>query len=136
MKYGWFTMLFAALLVAGCAKQEAAAPKAVEKTADKAPQAPAAAEPDKGGAAKVAEEPAAEDHTGHAHAAEPAAAAPAAAGDAPVEVTAAGTNFNPAVEKARIPAGAWFCDMGTVHYARSEAGDGTCPLCKMKLQQK
>jgi hypothetical protein len=26
--------------------------------------------------------------------------------------------------------------MGTVHYARMEKGDGTCPVCHMKLTQK
>jgi rubrerythrin len=51
-----------------------------------------------------------------------------------VEVTAEGTKFDPAVEKAAIPEGAWYCDMGTVHYARSEKGDGKCPLCKMDLK--
>ena len=37
---------------------------------------------------------------------------------------------------ARIPEGAWYCDMGKVHYARSEKGDGVCPLCKMQLTEK
>ncbi|MFU8805941.1 MAG: hypothetical protein ACNA8W_19165 [Bradymonadaceae bacterium] len=52
-----------------------------------------------------------------------------------VEVSAEGTPFEPAVEKASIPEGSWICDMGTVHYARSQEGDGTCPLCNMKLVQ-
>ena len=30
---------------------------------------------------------------------------------------------------------AWSCDMGKVHYARTEKGDGICPLCKMQLTQ-
>ncbi|MBA2664492.1 MAG: hypothetical protein H0U74_19550 [Bradymonadaceae bacterium] len=52
-----------------------------------------------------------------------------------VEVSAEGSTFAPAIEKASIPQGSWICDMGTVHYARTEQGDGTCPLCKMKLVQ-
>jgi hypothetical protein len=50
------------------------------------------------------------------------------------EVSKDGTKFDPPVEKARIPDGAWICDMGTVHYARMERGDGVCPLCKMDLK--
>jgi hypothetical protein len=47
-----------------------------------------------------------------------------------------GTELDPAVPKARIPDGSWMCDMGTVHYARTEKGDGVCPLCGMPLTQK
>jgi glucose/arabinose dehydrogenase len=61
--------------------------------------------------------------------------APAAAA-ALVEVSASGTNFDPPVQKAQIPEGAWYCDMGTVHFARTEEGDKTCPRCKMKLHHK
>ena len=50
-----------------------------------------------------------------------------------VEVAADGTEFDPPVEKEQIPEGAWICDMGTVHYAQMEEGDGTCPLCNMDL---
>lgn len=50
-----------------------------------------------------------------------------------VAPTAAGQKLDPAVSKAQIPAGAWFCDMGTVHFARADRGDGTCPVCHMKL---
>ena len=57
---------------------------------------------------------------------------PANGGEA-VEVSAAGTEFDPPVEKSQIPAGAWICDMGTVHYARmDDTGEG-CPLCGMRL---
>ncbi len=59
-----------------------------------------------------------------------------APGDDLVAVTAAGAKLEPPVVAARIPEGAWYCDMGKVHYARSEKGDGTCPLCKMQLTQK
>ncbi len=52
-----------------------------------------------------------------------------------VAVAAAGTEFDPPVEKAQIPDGAFICDMGTVHYARMEKGDGKCPLCGMMLKQ-
>ncbi|MFW5965966.1 MAG: hypothetical protein ACOCV2_00545 [Persicimonas sp.] len=53
-----------------------------------------------------------------------------------VEVSDDGEVFDPPVEKEQIPEGAWFCDMGTVHYAQMEEGDGTCPECNMKLKQK
>lgn len=48
-------------------------------------------------------------------------------------VTAAGTAFDPAVEKSQVPEGSWICDMGTVHYAQTEQGNGTCPRCNMRL---
>lgn len=53
----------------------------------------------------------------------------------PVEVAAAGTKFDPPVSKGQIPEGAWYCDMGSVHYARRDKGDGKCALCGMKLKQ-
>ena len=58
--------------------------------------------------------------------------------EAPAEVklTAKGEKFDPPIEKSAVPDGAWFCDMGTVHYARSEEGDGKCPVCKMDLKHK
>jgi hypothetical protein len=67
---------------------------------------------------------------------------PAAPGAAPlgpaatemVEVAAEGTRFDPPVMVARIPDGAWMCDMGTVHYAARSAGE--CPICGMDLTQK
>ena len=59
-----------------------------------------------------------------------------APGDDLVAVTAAGAKLEPPVVAARIPEGAWYCDMGKVHYARTDKGDGICPLCKMQLTQK
>ena len=53
-----------------------------------------------------------------------------------VTVTTEGVRFDPPVEKSRIPKGAWYCDMGTVHYAQSDEGDATCPMCKMTLKHK
>ena len=50
-----------------------------------------------------------------------------------VEVAIDGTEFDPPVEVAQLPDGVWYCDMGTVHYASVEHGDGTCPLCGMDL---
>ena len=68
---------------------------------------------------------------------EPVKAAGAAVAAAPmVEVAAEGTNFEPPVAKSQIPAGAWYCDMGTVHFARTEEGDGKCPRCSMKLHHQ
>ncbi|QED28128.1 hypothetical protein FRD01_12980 [Microvenator marinus] len=53
-----------------------------------------------------------------------------------VEVKKDGTKFDPKVEKSQIPDGAWYCDMGDVHYARMDKGDGKCELCGMMLTQK
>lgn len=47
-----------------------------------------------------------------------------------------GKNLEPAAKLDQIPAGAYFCDMGTAHYARAEEGDGRCPRCGMKLVKK
>lgn len=66
--------------------------------------------------------------------AEPAKKEPAAL--ATVEVAAKGTVFDPPVKPEQIPAGAWYCDMGTVEYASLEKGDGKCPKCGMMLKQK
>ncbi len=51
-----------------------------------------------------------------------------------VSVTAEGTKFTPAVDKAALPENVWYCDMGTVHYARTEEGDRKCALCGMDLK--
>lgn len=53
-----------------------------------------------------------------------------------VTVSAEGTGFESPVQIAQIPDGAWFCDMGTVHYARLDAGDEKCAICGMNLVQK
>lgn len=88
-----------------------------------APEAPAAEEP-------------AEPTTAEPSAAEPPAAEPPAE-VATVDVTAAGTKLDPPVKPEQLPAGAWYCDMGTVHWAAMEKpADGNCPLCGMKLKQK
>ncbi len=52
-----------------------------------------------------------------------------------VEVAAGGTRFEPPVEVAQLPAGVWYCDMGTVHYARATEGDSRCAVCGMTLSQ-
>lgn len=53
-----------------------------------------------------------------------------------VEISAEGTRFDPPVGVEQIPAGAYYCDMGgSVHYASTEAGDGSCPVCGMFLTQ-
>ncbi len=51
-------------------------------------------------------------------------------------VTAEGTKFDPALSKDQVPEGAWMCDMGSVHYAASDKGDGKCKVCSMDLVQK
>lgn len=53
-----------------------------------------------------------------------------------IEVSAKGTTFDPPIEVEQVPEGAYYCDMGTVHYARTEKGDGTCALCGMALKHK
>ena len=64
----------------------------------------------------------------------PKAEAPKAGGD--MALTAEGKKYDPPIKPDALPDGAWYCDMGTVHYARSEKGDNTCPICKMKLTEK
>lgn len=63
-----------------------------------------------------------------------AANAGAAAGA--VEVPADGKKFDPPIKPEQLPSGAWYCDMGTVHWAQMNEGDKTCPICKMNLKQK
>lgn len=72
---------------------------------------------------------------------EPAAESPADPAEAQsetglVEVPAEGKKFDPPIKPERIPDGVWYCDMGTVEYARAEKGDGKCPVCGMFLKQK
>lgn len=69
-------------------------------------------------------------------AAEMAAKGSHTAGAALVSVPAEGKKFEPPIQPSQIPEGAWYCDMGTVEYARAEKGDGRCPICKMRLKQK
>ncbi len=95
-----------------------------------------------GACEKPATEPTAtEPTTAEPAAAEPVKAAESGASDAPaalamVTVTAEGSKFDPPVKPEQIPDGAWYCDMGTVEYARLEKGDGKCPECGMFLKQK
>jgi hypothetical protein len=60
----------------------------------------------------------------------------AVAEDSTAEVDEDGTKFDPAIDKSKVPAGAWYCDMGDVHYAQMNEGDGECAVCGMKLTQK
>lgn len=53
-----------------------------------------------------------------------------------VELPPEGRQFTPPIKPEQVPAGAWYCDMGTVEYARPEQGDGQCPVCGMKLKQR
>lgn len=65
--------------------------------------------------------------------------APAASGavaSGAVAVPDDGKKFDPPIKPEQLPSGAWYCDMGTVHYARMHEGDKKCPLCQMKLKQK
>lgn len=65
-----------------------------------------------------------------------AASATAQANLAPVEVPADGKEFKPPVCAEQLPSGAWYCDMGTVHWAQMKEGAHTCPICKMDLKKK
>ncbi len=103
-----------ALLLVGCGKKTEA------PAADKAPAAEKVAE-------KAAAAP--EAATATAGATDKAVAAPKG-----VTLTAAGTNFDPPIAKDKVPKGAWYCDMGTVHYARLDKADGKCPRCQMDLK--
>ena len=53
-----------------------------------------------------------------------------------VQVLPSGSDFEPPVQIDQIPVGAWYCDMGTVHYARLVKGDGKCPRCGMNLTRQ
>lgn len=53
-----------------------------------------------------------------------------------VTVAVGGSDFDPPVLISQIPAGAWYCDMGTVHYAQQTRGDGVCRECGMPLTKK
>ncbi|MEZ4460581.1 MAG: hypothetical protein R3E66_12815 [bacterium] len=89
--------------------------------------------------AEQPQEPAATATQAEAVVAAPSEAAPekaAESGASMVTVTAEGTTFDPPVKPEQIPAGAWYCDMGTVEYASLEKGDGKCPKCGMMLKQK
>lgn len=53
---------------------------------------------------------------------------------APAKIGA--VTHDPPISKEEVPDGAWYCDMGTVHYHRGEKGDGKCPVCSMDLKHK
>ena len=73
----------------------------------------------------------------HDHmAAEMAAKGSDGVGEALVSVPAEGKEFKPPIQASQLPDGVWYCDMGTVEYARKDKGDGRCPICKMRLKEK
>ncbi|MEQ9077687.1 MAG: hypothetical protein RLP09_27745 [Sandaracinaceae bacterium] len=53
-----------------------------------------------------------------------------------MQLEADGSRFDPAIQAEQVPDGAWYCDMGTVHYAAPTQGDGSCPICGMRLVQR
>lgn len=58
-------------------------------------------------------------------------------GDLPqVQVAPEGTRFDPPVRVSQIPPGSWYCDLGTVHYARTARGDAICPVCGLPLSRR
>ncbi len=80
------------------------------------------------------EDHAAEDHDDD-HVAEVHAVAEVAAGTGPMTLSDQGVRFDPPVAENRIPDGAFYCDMGTVHFAALQRNDGRCPVCGMELKQ-
>lgn len=53
-----------------------------------------------------------------------------------IELAAAGAKLDPSVKPEQLPEGAWYCDMGTVHWAAMEKPeDGKCPECGMALKE-
>ena len=55
---------------------------------------------------------------------------------AKVELTETGAKFDPAIQSEQLSEGAWYCDMGTVHWAASKKpADGKCPECGMMLKE-
>ena len=82
------------------------------------------------GCGKKAEVPASDNAAATQKAGDPVAAPEA------VSLTAEGTNFDPPIAKGQLPKGAWYCDMGTVHYACLDKKDGNCPRCKRDLKHR
>lgn len=74
--------------------------------------------------------------SGHRHRMGARAVAARGVALATVAIPPKGKKFDPPVRAEQIPEGAWYCDMGSVHYARLEKGDGACPLCHMRLKRK
>ena len=55
---------------------------------------------------------------------------------AKVEVPKEGKKFDPAIQAEQLPAKAFYCDMGTVHWAGMQKPEGgKCPECNMALKQ-
>ena len=65
-----------------------------------------------------------------------AATTTAAAAAGFVAVPAEGKKFDPPIKPEQVPPGAWYCDMGNVHWAQMNEGNKTCPVCNMELKQK
>jgi len=55
---------------------------------------------------------------------------------AQVEVSEEGKKYEPPIQISQLPDNVWFCDMGTVHYARKNQDDGRCPVCGMTLSER
>lgn len=116
-----FTLLIVAIFATatlGCEKNQDSSDKSDESSASESKTQKAEAEK-----AEKAEEPDEDE---------------AETGDkvAMVDVPNDGKEFDPAVEKSRVPGDTWICDMGTVHWASKEKPeDGKCPICGMQLSE-
>ncbi len=76
------------------------------------------------------------DKSGSGNGITPTAASSSTAKLPVVDVPPDGKKFDPPIQPKQVPAGAWYCDMGTVHWAQMKQGNGTCPICKMDLKQR
>ncbi len=126
MRYFVIGLMAASLLVAGCSKKHKHDSKSEH---DHSMNAKKGMGGDHMGGDHMGGDHMGGDHMGHDHSMH------AMAGGGKVTVPKEGKKFKPAIKAAQLPAGVWYCDMGTVHYARGEKGDGKCPLCKMNLKQ-
>lgn len=140
-KLATISILFLTVALVGCGKKaeapkaEAAKAEGVGKAKKGVGKAKKGVEKPDDEAAAAPDDKAADDKAGEDNDDSDDNAASAAKGEQ-AEVTADGTNFDPPVEIANVPANAWYCDMGTVHFARMNEGDKRCPRCKMALKHK
>lgn len=52
----------------------------------------------------------------------------------PVEISEEGTEFDPPIDRTRLPDDVWYCPMDEIHWAQPTEGDGECPICGMDLE--
>lgn len=53
------------------------------------------------------------------------------------DISDEGTSFDPSIPVHNAPNDTWLCNMGEkTHWIQKEEGDGICPLCNMRLEQR